>query len=280
MADELASGPAIAENALTTETTEVVETTDAAESAPASPEPAVPERDKVQERFDKLTREKYEALRAADTARYENERLNERLRALETKPVEVVPQELPTLEQFDFDESKYRAAMMAYSKAEARREAQSVLREEREQLKQVERDSTFNKRQQEFQASKPDYAEKVMRPPALGGPVITSEMADVIRDSELGPNIAYYLAENTDKALAIAQLSPLAQAREIGRIEARIEAEKARPAPVVSKAPPPPPSIEGSEPSITVKPDSPDSDEKWDAMEWAKRRNKQLTSRR
>lgn len=245
MSDEnLAIEPAIADtNAIASEVV--------AESAPASPEPAAPERDKVQERFDKITREKYEALRAADTERYQRERLEERIRQLETKPDPVVPDELPTLEAYEFDEAKYRTALAAYYKADAEKTVEQALTRREQQAKQQERESAFQTRQAAFIASKPDYADKVLNNRALP---ITNDMAQVIRDSEIGPQVAYYLAENVDKAIAIAALSPLAQAREIGRIEARLEAIKAAPPPAVSKAPPPPPRIEATEPAVDLDP--------------------------
>lgn len=273
MPDDLAVEPAIAETTTDNAIAEPV----VAESAPASPEPAVPERDKVQERFDKLTREKYEALRAADTERYERERLQERLRELETKPDPVVPDDLPTLEAHGYDESKYRAAMAVWSRAQARKEAQDVLKQEREEAKRAERTTTWQKKQADFIKSKPDYVEKVQRNIHLP---ITNDMREAIVDSDMGPEVAYYLADNPDRAIAISQMSGFAAAREIGRIEARLEADKAKPAPAVSKAPAPVPTIEASEPSIAVKPDSPESDEKWNADEWAKRRNKQLSNRK
>ena len=276
MPDDLGESPAIAENNVTNELADLPpESEVAAESAPASPEAAVPERDKVQERFDKLTREKYDALRAADTERYQRERLEERLRSLETKPEPVVPVSLPTLEAFGWDEQKYQSALIDYARTQARNEVQSAFKAEREQQAQAERVGAFEKRQQDFIASKPDYAEKVMLNRSLP---ITDSMAEAIRDSDVGPQVAYYLAENMDKATAIAQMSPMAQAREIGRIEARMEVKTSAPV-AVSKAPPPPPSIEGSEPTLTVTPDSPESD-KWSAEEWARRRNKQLARKK
>lgn len=273
MPDDLAVEPAIAETTTDNAIAEPV----VAESAPASPEPAVPERDKVQERFDKLTREKYDALRAADTERYERERLEERLRQLETKPDPVVPDNLPTLEEFGYDESKYRAAMATWSKAQARQEALDVLKQEREEAKRTERKTSWDKKQADFIASKPDYADKVLRNHSLP---ITADMREAIVDSEMGPQVAYYLAENPDKAILISQMSAVGQAREIGRIEARLETEKAKPAVAVSKAPAPVPTIEASEPAVTVKPDSPESDEKWSADEWRRRREKQLSNRK
>lgn len=277
MPDDLGESPAIAEtnvlNDLAADASP--ESESAADSAPASTEAAVPERDKVQERFDKLTREKYDALRAADTERYQRERLEERLHALETKPEPVVPASLPTLEAYGWDEGKYQVALIDYARTQARNEVQSAFKAEREQQMQAERAGAFEKRQQDFIASKPDYAEKVMLNRNLP---ITASMAEAIRDSDVGPQVAYYLAENMDRATAIAQMSPMAQAREIGRIEARMEVKTSAPI-AVSKAPPPPPSIEGSEPTLTVTPDSPESD-KWSAEEWAKRRNKQLARKK
>jgi signal recognition particle GTPase len=266
--DDLAPEPATADtNALAaTPETEVTEgTSNAADSAPASPEPAAPERDKVQERFDRLTKEKYDALRAADTERYQRERLQAELEALRTKPDPVVPETLPTLEQFEYDEAKYRTALAAYYKAEARREVDSAFKEREQQQRAQERTSTFQKRQAEFIASKPDYAEKVLSNPSLP---ITQDMREAILDSDLGPQVAYYLAENVEKAEAIAQLSPLAQAREIGRIEARLEAAKAPPPPAVSKAPPPPPSIAASDSVVDKDPDQ------MSIEEWKKWRDK------
>lgn len=275
MADDLAVEPAIAETTVEPVVNAVAEPV--AESAPASPEPAVPERDKVQERFDKLTREKYEALRAADTERYERERLEDRLRKLETKPDPVVPDDLPTLEAHGYDEAKYHAAMAAWSRAQARKEVSEALKQERDELKRTERQTAWQKKQSDFIKSNPDYAEKVLRNRELP---ITDHMREAIVDSDAGPQVAYYLADNPDKAILISQMSAVGQAREIGRIEARLEAEKAKPAIAVSKAPAPVPTIEAAEPAVTVKPDSPESDEKWSADEWAKRRNKQVSQRK
>jgi hypothetical protein len=76
-------------------------------------------------------------------------------------------------------------------------------------------------------------------------------MRDVIIDSPSGPELAYWLATNRAEAEKIARLPVHLAALEMGRIEGRIEAQKAakaaapaKPVPVVSKAPPPPPTIE------------------------------------
>ena len=70
---------------------------------------------------------------------------------------------------------------------------------------------------------------------------IEPAVAEAIQSSDLGGDIAYYLAKNPDEASRINSLSPMAAAREIGRIESYVEYEKTqklKKAPV-SKAPAP-----------------------------------------
>jgi hypothetical protein len=50
-------------------------------------------------------------------------------------------------------------------------------------------------------------------------------MAETIQSSDIGPELAYYLGSNPKDADRIARLSPLSQAKEIGKIEAKLAAE-------------------------------------------------------
>ena len=54
---------------------------------------------------------------------------------------------------------------------------------------------------------------------------ITNVMAETIQSSDIGPELAYYLGSNPKDADRIARLSPLSQAKEIGKIEAKLAAE-------------------------------------------------------
>ena len=47
-------------------------------------------------------------------------------------------------------------------------------------------------------------------------------MAETIQYSDLGPDLAYWLGSNPKEAERIARLSPILQAREIGKIEVRL----------------------------------------------------------
>lgn len=78
---------------------------------------------------------------------------------------------------------------------------------------------------------------------------VTPLMVDAIRESEHGPDIAYWLGKNPDEAKRIAGLSPLAQAKAIGRLEARFDKEDA-PEPV--KPPPPKTRSEAPKPPAKV----------------------------
>ena len=133
---------------------------------------------------------------------------------------------------------------------------------------------TWQQKEAEFAAKQADYRDVAYDPSVP----ITSAMAEAIAESDVGPQVAYYLGKNRDEAARIAGLSPLAAAREIGRIEARLAAKPV--APPVTKAPPPPPKIEASDATVTVRPDDPDSDRAMSDAEWLRKREKQLQRKR
>ena len=67
---------------------------------------------------------------------------------------------------------------------------------------------------------------------------ITTVMAQTIQASELGPDIAYHLGSNPREAERISRLSPYLQAKEIGKIEAKL-ADSPAPVKKTTSAPPP-----------------------------------------
>jgi hypothetical protein len=255
--------------------------TEGGESASPATEAGTPApKDKVQERIDKLTREKYDALRERDRTSYELERLNARLAELEKAPTEQVApaNEFPTLEQFGYDEGKYQAAVAAHfakiATEQGKTAAQEALNAERARQQAEQADKTWAQKQSEFIKSKPDYLQKVARDPRDGGPVITASMFGVIRESDVGPQVAYYLAENVEQSALIAQMPPIQQAREIGRIEAKLEAAKLPAKPPVSQAPPPVNKVDADAAVIEKSPTE------MTDLEFAKWRKKQIAARR
>jgi len=66
---------------------------------------------------------------------------------------------------------------------------------------------------------------------------ITDAMAQTIQASEIGPEIAYFLGSNPKEADRISRLTPFVQAKEIGKIEAKLAANP--PIKTTTKAPEP-----------------------------------------
>ena len=132
-------------------------------------------------------------------------------RVAETQIVHAAP--TSTVDQFESPEAYAEA--LAYQKAEeliAKREAakqQSQVLESYHDLEEVARD-------------KYDDFEQVAYNPKLP---ITNVMAETIQSSDIGPELAYYLGSNPKDAERISRMAPLAQAKEIGKIEAKLVAE-------------------------------------------------------
>lgn len=75
---------------------------------------------------------------------------------------------------------------------------------------------------------------------------ISRAMHETIAESDLGPELVYFLAKNPDDAARISTLPPLAAAREIGKLEATLSAKPATPAAAAPAKPlPKPPKAVG-----------------------------------
>lgn len=248
--------------------------TQVAESAPAANDTGV-KPEKFSERVDELTRYRREAERDRDYWRelaLRNQQPQPQPKA--EPPKDTTPK---TLADFEYDEGKYQAYVLEQAEKRSVEAAQRLLREEQDRESRSRREASFKSRETEFAKTVQDY-DSVVRNPRLS---ITSQMAEAIKDSDDGPALAYHLGKNPEIAEKIAQLPPIAAARELGKIEARLahEREQAKPE-KVSKAPPPPPKVEGSDAgNVSVKVDDPESDNLSDA-EWTRRRNLQIEKRR
>ena len=121
----------------------------------------------------------------------------------------------PTASVDQFESPEAYAEALAYQKAEeliAKREAakqQSAVLESYQEREEVARD-------------KYDDFQQVAYNPNLP---ITNVMAETIQSSDIGPELAYYLGSNPKEADRISRMTPLSQAKEIGRIEARLAAD-------------------------------------------------------
>jgi hypothetical protein len=124
----------------------------------------------------------------------------------------------------------------------------------------------FSTRLREFQSSTPDFEEVI----ESGDFIPTPAMTHAIFESDIGPRLAYYLAQHSEEAQAITRMSPTAAIRALGRIEAKLEAEPVKKP--VSAAPKPVEPV-GGKGSASKDPDRMSIDE-WLAMRAAQVRNR------
>jgi hypothetical protein len=133
----------------------------------------------------------------------------EREQAQRSVEKQVVPSEIPTPDQFQ-SPNDY---------AEFIRLEADKLVQQREAAKQQSQVLESYQEREEMARDKYDDFEQVAYNPNLP---ITNVMAETIQHSEIGPELAYYLGTNPKDAERISRLSPFMQAKEIGKIEAKL----------------------------------------------------------
>jgi hypothetical protein len=130
-------------------------------------------------------------------------------KAVETQ-ARKAPVEIPPIEQFNSPDE--------YAEVLAERKAEELLARREQARQQSEIIESFHEREEEARNKYDDF-EQVAYNPKLP---ITDAMAQTIQSSEVGPDMAYYLGSNPKEAERISRLSPLAQAKELGKIEAKL----------------------------------------------------------
>jgi hypothetical protein len=120
------------------------------------------------------------------------------------------PANVPPVDQFESPEAC--ADALAYQKAE------QLLAQREEARQQSAILETYHEKEEEARTKYDDF-EQVAYNPKLP---ITNVMAQTIQASDIGPEVAYYLGANPKEADRISRLAPFVQAKEIGRIEAKL----------------------------------------------------------
>ena len=156
----------------------------------------------------KFTQAELDAMISKRLAR--EQRKWEREQKLRSQSAPVTPSEMPSQEQFESPE--------AYADALAERKAQELIARWEAERQQAEVLENYHEREEEARNKYEDF-EQVAYNPRLP---ITQVMAQTIQASEVGPEVAYYLGTNPKEADRISKLSPFAQAKEIGKIEAKL----------------------------------------------------------
>ena len=105
-----------------------------------------------------------------------------------------------------------------YVEALALQKADQLLSQREQQKHQQEVIEAYHDREEEARNKYDDF-EQVAYNPNLP---ITSDMAQAIQYSDIGPDLAYHLGANPKEAERISRLPPILQAKEIGKLEAKL----------------------------------------------------------
>lgn len=164
----------------------------------------------------------------------------------------------------DYNDIEAYTEALTEWKMEQKLQATLQQREQQNARKTVEQ--SYNQRVAEFTKTKPDFAEVL----AASEMVVSQPVTELILESDVGPAIAYYLAENEDELERINRMSAARQLAEIGKIEAKLTTPVAKEKKKVSQAPAPVKPVSGGAPVAAKSLDDPNLS----AEDWIKLRNK------
>jgi hypothetical protein len=193
--------------------TEEVQNLAEVDSAPAKVVTATPEvADNLPEVADNQTVKTFsqEELDAAIGKRLAREQRKWEREQAARQTVPVAPKEMPSIDNFESTD--------AYAEALALRKAEELIAQRDRQKEQAQVVEAYSEREEKARDKYDDFEDVVYNPKLR----ITDVMAESIQSSDNGPDLAYWLGSNPKEAERIARLSPILQAKEIGKIEVRL----------------------------------------------------------
>ncbi len=180
---------------------------------------------KLEKRFSELTKHRDEARQEAERERQAREAVEAKLRDLEAKASPQKsdePDPKPNPAQFN-DALEYAEALAEWTTDRRMRERDQAELARKVQEEQSRMRQDFQKRLEVAKQGMPDYEEMI----ASSDVSVSQPVTDAIIESDVGPQVLYYLAENPDFTRALAEKSITAQLRAIGRLEAKFEKTEA-----------------------------------------------------
>lgn len=181
----------------------------AATAAPA-PDVSTPA-EQPTEALKTFTQEELDAIVGKRLAREQRKWEREQAQKLAELEAKRAPAPVPPMPD-DFDNAAKYAEALAEQKAEA------LLRERQAAKEQAETLAAYHEREETARGKYDDF-EQVAYNPKLP---VTDAMAQTIQASDIGPDVIYWLGSNPKEAARISTLPGLLQAREIGKIEAKL----------------------------------------------------------
>lgn len=203
---------------------EIADLQDAVEKAD-TPEAKADQQKKLNTKFAEMRRERRDAKKTAEEARVEAAHWKGRAEALaemgqkerqEEAPVQPAPDTTGRPVEEDFDD--YSAFVEALSDWKT---DQKFAQREAEQAKK-DANKAMESWVSQGKARFPDFEAVVTKPFDKGGPAISPAMVEIINSSDVSHELAYHLGKNPEISRQIASLAPLAAARALGRLEAKL----------------------------------------------------------
>lgn len=184
----------------------------------------------------------------------------------------------PTLEQYNYDFTAWNEANREYLIDQAKQGWTKEQKQAETQRQQQETIQRYEQRAAEFADDHPDFVEVVG---SIDPQFLTVEVQAAIMGHEMGPQIAYHLANHEDDLWQLASIRADLMPAAVARLASRLGA--APPAPVqasaptpqpkpITQAPPPPPTVAGRSPSET--PAEKLTDDEWYRRDRDKRRKR------
>ena len=175
--------------------------------------------EKLNKRFDKVTQRAKEA--EARSVELENRLKEYEAKAVpQQEPVRATIEGKPQASQFN-DAFEYAEALAEWSAENAlkQRDAEEVQRKARKAQDKVL--NNWNEKIAKAKTSMPDFDRMVQSSTT----VVSDEIRDSILESDVGPQLLYFLASDENFAKKLTEMPLVKALREIGRLEARFEQE-------------------------------------------------------
>lgn len=183
---------------------------------------------RVQKLNDRATEARNEAIYWKNEAQKNQAKPAEPVRQAPTQEVKPLLSQYASVEDFSEAMTDYKLNQ---------REAQSKV-----QATQTKAVDTYQARAAEFAKAKPDFQERLN---SVSDVMFANEIHQTVLDSDVGPQIAYYLAKNQDEVERINNLSPHRRLIELGKIEDKLTEKRDNPK-VKKNAPAPVTAVKGN----------------------------------
>jgi hypothetical protein len=192
--------------------------------APKPPEDKGSEPEETLKVVEELKRVRKRAQQAEQEAAVAKAQLEEARRTQQAAPQPTQPKPVPATDKApdinDYpDYADYIKASVMYDLRQEEKVKKQTEEQEKNKTRQADIDRKFYARVNKVADKLPDYQE-VIRSADLS---LQTPVLEAIKESDIGPEIAYFLAKNPSEAERIAAMGSMSSAvREIGKIEAKL----------------------------------------------------------